>query len=245
MAGIPWFYAPPRAWSAHEVALPPDESRHALKVLRVASSDPVVVIDGCGTVARCAAARVDGDVLVSRILTRDVHARPRPEIAVYQGAARGHKLDDVVERLGELGVAELSAYESARAVARWDGDKAERRAARWNAIARSAAKVSRSGFALHARAGLSWDDVVACVAREAAAIVLWEEATSPLRDALVGAPERVALVVGPEGGLARAEASALEGAGARLVSLGPRVLRTENAAVVAASAVLFHYGVIG
>lgn len=245
MAGIPWFYAPPQRWSEREVALPPEESRHALKVLRVAPPDVVTVTDGAGTIARCAAARVDGDVLVAEVLERDVRRRPKPEVAVYQGAARGHKLDDVVERLGELGVAELCAYESSRSVARWDDDKAARRAARWNAIARAAAKVSRSAFALHAVAGLSWDELVARVAREPAAIVLWEEASLPLRTALVGGAGRVALVVGPEGGLARAEAEALAEAGAQLVSLGPHVLRTENAAVVAASALLFHYGLIG
>jgi 16S rRNA (uracil1498-N3)-methyltransferase len=55
----------------------------------------------------------------------------------------------------------------------------------------------------------------------------------------------VALVVGPEGGLDRDEAEALADAGAQLVSLGPRIVRTENAALVAASALFFHYGVIG
>ena len=55
----------------------------------------------------------------------------------------------------------------------------------------------------------------------------------------------MALVVGPEGGLERNEAAALESAGAQLVSLGPMILRTENAPVVAASAILYHYGVVG
>ena len=67
----------------------------------------------------------------------------------------------------------------------------------------------------------------------------------PLRTSLMGMVDRVALVVGPEGGFAREEAEALADAGAQLVSLGPRILRTENAAVVAASVLLFHYGLIG
>jgi 16S rRNA (uracil1498-N3)-methyltransferase len=77
------------------------------------------------------------------------------------------------------------------------------------------------------------------------AIVLWEEADIPLRTALVGGAERIALVVGPEGGLAREEAEALADAGAQLASLGPHILRTEHAPVVAASALMFHYGLIG
>ncbi|CAN5655090.1 hypothetical protein BH18ACT15_BH18ACT15_05250 [soil metagenome] len=91
---------------------------------------------------------------------------------------------------------------------------------------------------------MSWGELVARVRDEALVLVLWEEAKIPLRDEL-GEAGRVALVVGPEGGLEPGEAEQLGGAGGRLVSLGPRILRTEVAPVVAASAVLFRYGVIG
>ena len=66
-----------------------------------------------------------------------------------------------------------------------------------------------------------------------------------MRTALHGPADRLAIVVGPEGGLTRDEAEALADAGGQLVSLGPTILRTENAPVVAASAVLYHYGLIG
>ncbi len=225
--------------------LPADESHHALKVMRVAPPDVVTVADGRGTVARAAAARVEGDVLVVEVLESETHRRPKPEIAVYQGAAKGHKNDEVVEKLAELGVAEVRVYESKRSVARWDQAKVARLDERWAAIARSAAKQSRNPFLTRAVAGLSWTQVVREVAREQVAVVLWEEASLPLRTALLQGVERIALVVGPEGGLERSEAEALADAGAQLVSLGPRILRTENAAVVAASAVLFAYGLIG
>jgi 16S rRNA (uracil1498-N3)-methyltransferase len=81
--------------------------------------------------------------------------------------------------------------------------------------------------------------------KEPCAVVLWEKASLPLRTALLDATERVALVVGPEGGLAQSEAEALADAGGQLVSLGPQILRTENAATVAAAATMFHYGLIG
>jgi 16S rRNA (uracil1498-N3)-methyltransferase len=245
MTGIPWLYAPPEDWSASEIVLPDHESHHALRVLRVAPPDVVTVTDGRGTVARGAAARVDGKRLIVEILNREERRKPRPEVVVYQGAAKGGKLDGVVERLGELGVAEFWVYESSRSVVKWDRDKSARLGERWSAIARSAAKVSRSAFVLSAGGGISWTEVVRRIAREQCAILLWEEASLPLRTALVDAADRVALIIGPEGGLAREEAEALADAGAQLVSLGPQVLRTENAAVVAASALLFHYGLIG
>ena len=245
MGTEPWFFAPAEDWRTSEIALPPDESHHALHVMRVGPPDVITISDGAGRVARAA---VKGDIegrVVAEILERKTHRAPRPRLAVYQGAAKGHKVDDVVERLAELGAAETWVFSSARAVVRWDDEKAQKRGERWRAIARSAAKQSRSPFVMETGAALSWTELVRRVGREQLPIVLWEEATLPLRTALLKGPERIALVVGPEGGLSRAEAEELATVGGQLVSLGPRVLRTENAPVVAASALLWHYGVIG
>jgi 16S rRNA (uracil1498-N3)-methyltransferase len=226
--------------------LPEDESHHAVRVLRVAPPDVITVTDGRGSVARCVVKDVSGKRVIAEVLEREERRRLRPEIVVYQGTAKGAKVDSVVERLAELGVSELCTYESQRAVAHWDGAKIERLNERWNAIARSAAKQSRNPFVMEARAGITWAELTELIAKEQLAVVLWEDASLPMRTALVGGmADRVALVVGPEGGLERTEAEALADAGAQLVSLGPRILRTENAALVASAALLFHYGLIG
>ncbi|MGH2788647.1 MAG: RsmE family RNA methyltransferase [Actinomycetota bacterium] len=241
----PWFYAPAPAWRGPEVVLDLDESRHALTVLRIAPPDVLTITDGSGTVARCSAARVDDGRLVAEILERDQRPRPRPEVVVYQGAAKGSKVDGVVERLAELGVAEVSVFGSQRTVVRWDESKSEHLEDRWAAIARSAAKQSQSPWVMGTGPPQRWDEVLGRVALEPCVVVLWEGASLPLRTALLEGVDRVALVVGPEGGLEATEAEALADAGGQLVSLGPQILRTENAPVVATSAVLFHYGLIG
>lgn len=245
MAAAPWFIAPPEDWTQTEVRLPLDESHHALRVMRIAPPDVLTVTDGRGTVARCAASRVESDRLLAEILERQERRRAKPEIVVYQGAAKGHKVDEIVERLAELGVAEVWAFESRRSIVRWTAEKTERASRRWQSIARSAAKQSRNPYVLHAGAGLSFSELTRRIAKEPFTIVLWEEASLPLRTALTGQADRVALVVGPEGGLTREEAESLADAGGQLVSLGPTILRTENAPVVATSALLFHYGILG
>lgn len=227
------------------VVLPRDESHHALRVLRIAPPDVLTITDGKGTVARAAAASIEGDRLIAEVLERGVKRRLRPEIVVYQGAAKGHKLDGSVQQLAELGAAGMWAFESERAVARWDREKAERLGLRWGGIARASAKQSRNPFLMETGAGLSFTELQRRVSKEPLAVVLWEEAALPLRTALVAGPDRLALVVGPEGGLTRSEAESLADAGAQLVSLGPLILRTEHAAPAAAAAVLFHYGLIG
>lgn len=203
-----------------------------------------MVTDGAGRVARGEITRVDDRVTV-RMAEMIEQRRPRPEIVIYQGAAKAGKLDDLVERLAELGVAEFRAFGSKRTVARWDEAKIEKLHERWQARARAAGKQSRSPFFLDARAGLSWDDLLECIADEPLAITLWEEASLPLRTLLVNGAARIAIVIGPEGGFTSEEAEALAAAGAPPASLGPRILRTENAPLVAASALLYHYGLLG
>jgi 16S rRNA (uracil1498-N3)-methyltransferase len=240
----PWFFAPPDDWGNELIRLPQDESHHAVKVLRVAPPDVITVMDGAGNVASCA---VDGFFegrLVATILEREERRRRHPQIVVYQGAAKGSKLDGMIERLAELGVAEVHAFQSRRAVVEWDQKKISKLYDRWAAIACSAAKQSRNPFLLKPSAGLSWTELLRRVSQEPFAVTLWEEASLPLRTALEHA-DRVAIVVGPEGGFERDEAEALADVGAPLLSLGPQILRTENAAVVAASALLYHYGLIG
>lgn len=245
MAAPPWFFAPRENWRSNEVELPADESHHAVKVMRISPPDVLTVTDGKGAVARCAAARVETGRLFAEVLETNEHRRPRPEVVVYQGAAKGHKVDDIVERLAELGTAEVWVYESSRSVVKWDRAKIDKLTERWAAISRSVVKQSRNPFLMQAGGGLSWTELLRRVAREPLAIVLWEDAMLPLRTALSGPADRVAVIVGPEGGFAREEAEQLADAGAQLVSLGPQILRTQNAPVVGVSALLYHYGLIG
>lgn len=245
MSAPQWFVVPRSGWSNEFISFPPDEAHHALRVLRVSVPDVVTVSDGRGVLARCAVESIEADRLVVRILETEELRVPKPRLVVYQGAAKGRKVDEVIDRLAEIGVAETWVYESRRAVVDWDKAKWIKLHDRWRSIARSAAKQSRSPFLLDVGGGLSWPELLRHVAREPLAIALWEEASLPLRSGLVPDIDRLAVIVGPEGGLEREEAEALADSGAQLLSLGPRILRTEVAPVVAASALMWHYGLIG
>ena len=209
------------------------------------AGDPVSVLDGCGRLARGSVEAAAGDRLVVSIGRVQNEPRGRPAIAVYQGAAKGVKLGDLVERLGELGAAEFHVFGAARSVVRWAPDKREALAGRWRARARSAAKLSGRPWVTEVGEVLTWSELIVRMAGEGTALVLWEEASEPLRDHLPPDPDRVALVVGPEGGFTREEAAELAAVGAQPVSLGSSIFRTENAAVVAGAAIAWHFGLIG
>ena len=241
----PWFVAPPESWGEGVIALPPGESRHAAAVLRLSPGALVTVTDGRGRLARCSLAEVNEASALAAVV-EDSHAeRTGPEIVVYQAAAKGRKVDDMIERVAEVGVADVRIFNSERSVVRWDAAKSARLDERYAAIARSVAKQSRSPFVMRTSAGLHWKELLASVDSEPLALALWERATEPLRDRLPQSASRLALVIGPEGGFSDHEAGELTERGASPVTLGERILRTENAALVAASAVLFHFGAIG
>jgi 16S rRNA (uracil1498-N3)-methyltransferase len=241
-----WFIASPTAWQESQVLLDAEETHHAVHVLRLGPTDtPIFVSDGKGTVARCSVGNVDGGRLVAKIEESHRHPRPQPEIVIYQAASKGSKIDDTIDASGQLGVASLWVFESSRSVVRWTADKREKLAARWEALARGAAKQSRNPFVLETGPPRSWGELIDSISREPFAVTLWENAPTPLRQALPVAAGRIALVVGPEGGFSPEEAAALATAGAAPVSLGSRIFRTEMAPVVACSALLWHYGLIG
>jgi 16S rRNA (uracil1498-N3)-methyltransferase len=236
-------WAPPEHWTEAEVRLPPEEVHHAERVLRLRAGDEITVLDGAGRTARCVLAGELSSNPRAAIVESALHPRPNPEIVVYQGAARGTKVDSVVGRLGALGAAEVVVFSSERSVVSWDADKSERLAERWAGLARAAAKQSGNPWITATALPLTWTDLLVRIEQEPSAVMLWEEARTALRNVVSG--WRIAVVVGPEGGISRAEAAALESAGAVPASLGPRILRTEEAAVAAVIGLLWHFGAIG
>lgn len=226
--------------------LPPDELHHAIRVMRLQSGDPVVVTDGEGAVAAGSLdARSSNEPALVRIAEVRHHDLAHPEIAVYQGAPKGAKADEVVLRLAELGVRHLFVFHSQRAVKHLDGPRRERAVERWNALARSAGKQARRAHFLQVGPVLGWDEVLKRLRGEERSVLLWERASARLRAAIEAPARRIALVVGPEGGFSETEAAAAGGAGAVAAGLGAGILRTEHAASVAAALVLYQHGVIG
>lgn len=230
----PHFFVDPADVDHGIALLRGDEARHLVVVLRTRAGAPVSLADGTGR--RWQARLASPDASEARlVLLHEVPEEPeRPHVAVVQALPKGRKLDEVVQRLAEVGVTRLVPVTSARSEVRLTGARQERTLARWRAVALAASKQSRRARALEVAPIGAWPGPLATAP---GAVVLWEEATVGLRRVLegLGDVEEILLGVGPEGGLTRAEAAAGQGPPALL---GPTVLRTETAALVAASAVL-------
>jgi 16S rRNA (uracil1498-N3)-methyltransferase len=233
------FFAPDV--SGDLVRLEDDEARHAVRVLRVRPGEEITISNGAGEVVRAVVTEA-GTTVSAEVKERRSEPPPRPAIHVFAAIPKAGKLDLVVQKLTELGVEVIQPFPAARSVARWDAKKAAAQTARLTAISREAAKQSRRAWLAEVRSPVALE----AIELPEATFVLDEEAVIRLSVALPReAPETIGLVVGPEGGFDREEVAALRARGVAPVSLGPLILRTETATLVAATVASVRYERLG
>ena len=213
------------------VVLDGDEGRHAADVRRLRVGEPVDVGDGRGVVVHGSVADVGRGRITVSVRERVVVPRREPRMVVVQALAKGGRDEDAVEAMTEVGVDEVMGWQSSRAVAKWT----DRTAARWTATARAAAKQSRSAWVPDIRGPLTTEQVADRLSAADVAVVLHEDAITPLATVTVPSTGEVVLVVGPEGGISSEELAAFEAAGAMLCRIGDTVLRSSTAGVAALS----------
>ena len=237
----------PDALSVGEAAtLAGAEGRHAASVRRIGAGEWVDVVDGAGARATCEVSGSDKSSLslVVRKLVRE--DAPRPEVILVQALAKGGRDEAAVEICTEIGIDRVIPWASQRAIVQWRGPKAEKGRAKWEGVARAAAKQSRRAYVpvvedvKDSRELAAW--VVSLTDEAGVAFVCHEEATDSLGAALARVqeasvdgdlPARIALVVGPEGGIGAEETAQLVDAGASTIGLGDNVLRSSTAGAVA------------
>ena len=166
---------------------------------------------------------------------------PRTRLVAYPSLLQRDKFEVVLQKLTEIGAAAIVPVLSARSLVRQPPD--QERQVRWRAILREAAEQSRRGVVPELRPARSLSKAIDFAKNEGTVIMAYEEEKRrSLREALVGAQQTVGIFVGPEGGYTSAEAEAGRSAGAELVTLGPRILRTETASPLLAALVLYELG---
>ena len=204
------------------------------------AGDGMVVVDSAAHVY-AASLMFDGTRAAARLdELLPPAAESRLQITLAQAMPKGQKLDFVVEKATELGVARLVPLHTSRTI----GGASEHKLERWRKLARSAAQQCGRSSVPEIETPQDFAAFVARIPEFDAAIFAWELAARPLREALHGLSKatNVVAIVGPEGGFSHAEAEAAIEAGAQAVSLGSRILRTETAPLVLLTALLYESG---
>lgn len=225
------------------------DSRHAASVLRITPGEEIEVVEPGGQAWRVrvtlAGARAMHAERIEALATHE-----RPDVTLFQGVAKGEKMDGVVRQAVEVGAEAIVPVFTSRTVVRLVGRKALERTERWRRVAASAAKQAHRERVPGVADPVDLRRALELLRAFDCAIVLWEEhegcgISQALASCALDPGARIALVVGPEGGLSAEEVSALREAGAVTASLGPDILRTETAAVVALALAIHELGGLG
>ncbi len=210
------------------------DARKIVRVLRLQEGDRIEVIDSTAAVF-AASIDVAGRVVRAKLVERiagDAGDHPAPRIDVAQAVPKGQRMEYVVEKGTELGTASFLPFFCERSIGRTLGAE---KLARWRRLARTAAQQCGRRDVPAILDALNFDELVERFSEYDAVLFAWELAEAvPLRETLAPAlrgARRVLLVVGPEGGFTHDEAEAARQRGAAMLWLGPRILRTDTAAL--------------
>lgn len=222
------------------MALSGSDAHKLVSVLRKRDGDEIEVIDSAAQRFDATLA-IDGRTVRATLGALKMQAvSSMPEITVAQGVPKGQKMDFVVEKLTELGAERIIPLQSERTVV---SDVSPNKIERWRRLAKTAAQQCGRSRIPDVTDPQAFSQICSTFASYDAVLFPWELAErAPLREhlpGLVGGAKSILVVIGPEGGFSHEEAQAAQSAGARLISLGSRILRTETAALALLSVLAY------
>ena len=239
------FFVRPDQITDGVVTLEAEDAHHLRAVLHAQPGQRIAVLDGLGrewpaTLTEVGKTKAAANLGTALLLKTE----PAVKITVAQALPKmAEKMEQVLQRGTEIGVSHFWAYESERSLTHLAGERQEKRQTRWAAIIKTAAEQSHRARlpALHI-AGTFRDVLAAAKSHDLALLAQEGAQNAPLRgllSRLSQPPQTVLVLIGPEGGFTPEEVQAAQNAGVPPVSLGPRILRTETAALVMVSQILY------
>lgn len=229
------------------VALPETVANHLLRVLRLGVGDPLIVFNGDGFDYHASVVNAERRAAQIEVLSREVASSESPlSITLGQGIARGDKMDWVLQKATELGVAAIAPVRTQWTEVRLNAERAERRHQHWHGVIASACEQCGRATLPALAAASELADWAGSAPQNALRLLLDPDGEHCLRSCPPPQPGQPAwLVVGPEGGLSERDIATLRAAGFSGLRLGPRVLRTETAGLAVIAAMQALWGDLG
>ena len=240
---MPRFYCTPPLPASGSFDLPPDAAHHAARVLRLREGDRVEIFDGLGNECQGVIADLSGKrVIVGSIIASNVDRESPLQVVLAQALSSSEKMDWVIQKATELGVAEIQPLATERSVAKLSAERAEKRLEHWQQIAISACEQCGRNVLPKIHAPL---DIMVWLQQMRAAtnskFILLPEGSTSLQ-AQAKPQGGVTLLVGAEGGFTQAESDTALRCGFFPIRMGARVLRTETAAIAGLAALQTLWG---
>ncbi|RJQ38061.1 16S rRNA (uracil(1498)-N(3))-methyltransferase [Candidatus Microgenomates bacterium] len=255
------FYIPSLNIVNGKVILPPETSRQIRQVLRLKTGDKVVVFSDTSEQYLIQIEAIE-NVVAGTVISQNINnSEPRTFIILYQALTPREKFESILQKGTEIGISSFVPIETKRSLIR-KKDVKEEKIKRWEKIIQEAAEQSERGKVPKIFSPMNFGEAVEIAVKDGVVLIAWEEENEQflseeiLRSTLVkqvdsftsfgpsakGDTERVSIFIGPEGGFEKEEIETAKKLGAKTISLGPRILRTETAGPFMASLILFAKG---
>lgn len=225
-----------------------EDVKHISKVLRCKVGEKLEICDKDNSEYVCEITDINKNQVDLNILQKNEIKRESDlKVKLYQGLPKSTKMEFILQKLTEVGIDEIILVSTKRSVVKVDDKKEGKKLERWERIIYEAAKQSKRGKIPTLRGVLSFDEALEDMKNNDMNICPYEnEKTVSIKSAIRGADiKNIGIFVGPEGGFEEDEIETLQNIDSKVVSLGPRILRTETASVVASSIVLYELSDLG
>lgn len=233
---------------ADDMYIDGQDAHHITHVLRMKPGEKIQIVslDQVTAVMEIAGFG-DNRVDIHLVEKMERNHEPSVEVTLIQGLPKQDKLEWVIQKAIELGVHDIRPAMMEHSVVRLDKDKALKKQQRWQKIAEAAAKQSKRDEIPQVALPEKFADVIQNCTADLKIVAYEVEDTRGIRDVLQAHPEihSAAFLIGPEGGISKEEFALTQKLGWHSVSLGPRIMRTETAALATLAAIMYETGNLG
>ena len=224
-----------------------DDVKHIKNVLRMKPGEEISVSDGeSDREYRCEIVSLDADEVVCKLLFIKEDGVELPvKVTLFQALPKGDKMETIIQKCVELGVASIVPTETHRCVMKLDDKKKKTKVERYQAISEAAAKQSKRAYIPKVKPVMTFKQAIASLSEYDVIMIPYEmsEDMDTTKTVFNSLPElkdtKVAVFIGPEGGFEESEVEAVINAGGKAVSLGKRILRTETAGMTVMSFIIY------
>jgi 16S rRNA (uracil1498-N3)-methyltransferase len=230
--------------SSTEYAVTGGDHNHIANVLRMKKGEQLIISDN-GISHLCSIENFNPDSVIVKIVQENYADTSLPiSISLFQGLPKSDKMEMIIQKAVELGADEIVPVEMARSVVKLLGNKKDNKTQRWQAIAESAGKQSKRANITNVLPVISIKNAVEKI-KDFDLFIVPYESKNGMQDtkdllSIIKAGMKIGVLVGPEGGFEQKEIDACIQQGAKIISLGKRILRTETASLTALSMLMLH-----
>lgn len=238
------FFVTPQQISGDKIRIEGGDVNHMKNVLRMKLHEKAEISDGESRTYLCEVEAYEEDVAVLHILEEmEADTEPASKLYLFQGLPKSDKMELIVQKAVELGVYQVIPVAMKRSVVRLDDKKATKKADRWNSIAESAAKQAGRSRIPEVTMPLSYNEALKMAEELDVTLLPYELAggMEVTREVIrqIKSGQSVGIFIGPEGGFEPEEVDAAVSMGAKVITLGRRILRTETAGFATLAVLMF------